>query len=538
MRIRGLVGALVFLAALGLAPAAFGQQPSIVLVLTDDQRFDTIAEMPNVQSDLVDHGVDFTNAFVVNPLCCPSRASILTGQYSHTTGVYSNQGKHGGFHIFRDATTIATSLRAAGYETAHFGKYLNGYGGTYVPPGWSRWAAFSPVFRSNLYYDFTLNEDGVLVPYNGPANYSTDVLADKAADFIRETNGPLFLVFAPTAPHAPAIPAPRHNGDFAGMAPWRPPSYNEADISDKPEFARTRPLWDATRRATEDGFHEKQLETLLSVDDAVGRLVDALRATGRLAHTLFAFTSDNGLSWGENRWNSKYVADEASIRVPLVVRYDRLVDTPHAESQLALNIDLAPTFAALAGTPLKAEGRNLAPLLRGSGGSWRSAFLVEHMGPFAPPYCVLRRPALKYVQYATGEEELYNLAADPYELQNLAARPGYRQLRHTQRVRLRQVCNPPPPRLTLLGYCTRKGTNKRNVIVGSRWFDYVCAKDGNDRVEPRGNADVVVAGDGNDLVLVRGGGRDRVQCGRGRDRVVADRTDVVDHACEVVERYG
>ena len=538
MRIRGLVGALVFLAALALAPAAFGQQPSIVLVLTDDQRFDTIAEMPNVQSDLVDHGVDFTNAFVVNPLCCPSRASILTGQYSHTTGVYSNQGKHGGFHIFRDATTIATSLRAAGYETAHFGKYLNGYGGTYVPPGWSRWAAFSPVFRSNLYYDFTLNEDGVLVPYNGPANYSTDVLADKAADFIRETNGPLFLVFAPTAPHAPAIPAPRHNGDFAGVAPWRPPSYNEADISDKPEFARTRPLWDATRRATEDGFHEKQLETLLSVDDAVGRLVDALRATGRLAHTLFAFTSDNGLSWGENRWNSKYVADEASIRVPLVVRYDRLVDTPHAESQLALNIDLAPTFAALAGTPLKAEGRNLAPLLRGSGGSWRSAFLVEHMGPFAPPYCVLRRPALKYVQYATGEEELYNLAADPYELQNLAARPEYRQLRHTQRARLRQVCNPPPPRLTLLGYCTRKGTSKRNVIVGSRWFDYVCAKDGNDKVEPRGNADVVVAGDGNDLVLVRGGGRDRVQCGRGRDRVVADRTDVVDHACEVVERYG
>ena len=143
-----------------------------------------------------------------------------------------------------------------------------------------------------------------------------------------------------------------------------------------------------------------------------------------------------------------------------------------------------------------------------------------------------------YVVYQSGEEELYDLQADPYELQNLAARPEYRQLSHTQRARLRQVCNPPPPRLTLLGYCTRKGTSKRNVIVGSRWFDYVCAKDGNDKVEPRGNADVVVAGDGNDLVLVRGGGRDRVQCGRGRDRVVADRTDVVDHACEVVETYG
>ena len=266
--------------------------------------------------------------------------------------------------------------------------------------------------------------------------------------------------------------------------------------------------------------------------------MDALRDTGRLDETLFAFTSDNGLSWGENRWNSKYVADEASIRVPLVIRYDPLVDSRRAESRLALNIDLAPTFAALAGVPLRADGRNLEPLLDRPNGSWRNAFLVEHMGPFAPPYCVLRRPALKYVQYATGEEELYNLAADPYELDNLAGRPAFRELRHAQRVRLRQVCRPPPPRLTPLGYCTRTGTSKRNVIVGSRWFDYVCAKGGGDRIEPRGNADVVVGGDGNDLVLVRGGGRDRVMCGSGRDRVVADRADLVGRDCELVTRYG
>jgi arylsulfatase A-like enzyme len=538
MRTRGLVGALVLLAALALAPAALAQQPSIVLVLTDDQRFDTLDEMPNVQADLVRHGVDFTNAFVVNPLCCPSRASILTGQYSHTTGVYSNSGKYGGFHVFRDAATIATTLQAAGYETAHFGKYLNGYGGTYIPPGWSRWAAFSTAFGSHLYYDFTLNEDGTLVPYVDTGDYSTDLLADRAAEFIRETAGPLFVVLAPTAPHAPAIPAPRHAGDFAGMTPWRPPSYNETDVSDKPEFARTRPLWDEERRETEDAFHEKQLETLLSVDDAVGTLVDALRDTGRLGNTLFVFTSDNGLSWGENRWNSKYVADEASIRVPLVIRFDPLVDAPRRESRPALNIDLAPTFASVAGAPLAAEGRDLEPLLEGSAAPWRTVFLVEHMGPFAPPYCVLRRPALKYVQYATGEEELYDLAADPYELDNLARDPAYRELRHAQRVRLRQVCNPPPPRLTLLGYCTRTGTKKRNVIAGSVWFDYICAKGGNDRVAPGGNADVVDAGDGNDVVLLRGAGRDRVRCGSGRDQVFADRADVVGRDCELVKRYG
>ncbi len=534
MRARGPVScALAILAALALAHAAQAQQPSIVLVLTDDQRFDTIEQMPTVQSKLVGHGVDFTNAFVVNPLCCPSRASILTGQYSHTTGVYSNQGKYGGFHVFRDASTIATTLQAAGYQTAHFGKYLNGYAGTYVPPGWSRWAAFITT-GSNLYYDFTLNEDGALVPYNGLGNYSTDVLADKAADFIRSASGPLFVVFAPTAPHLPAVPARRHEGAFAGMEPWRPPNYNEEDVSDKPAFAQARPLWDEARQALEDGLHEKQLESLLAVDDAVGELVDALADTGRLHNTLVAFTSDNGLSWGENRWNSKYVADESSIRVPLVIRYDPLAGAPRKESRLALNIDLAPTFAAVAGAPFPAEGRSLEPLLGDPVDLWRNLFLVEHMGPFAPPYCALRRPALKYVQYSTGEEELYNLAADPYELENLAGRPAYRELRHVQRMRLRKLCSPPPPRLTLLGYCTREGTPKRNVLVGSPWFDYICAKGGNDRIEPRAGRDVVLAGDGNDVILARGGARDTIHCGSGRDRVVADRSDVVARDCEVV----
>jgi N-acetylglucosamine-6-sulfatase len=536
MRRRGLVScALGIVVALALAPAA-AAQPSIVVVLTDDQRFDTIAQMPNVQSELAARGAVFTNAFVVNPVCCPSRASLLTGAYSHTHGVYSNRGKYGGFKIFRDSRTIATKLQAAGYETGFFGKYLNGYNGTYVPPGWSRWTAFSIAFGSHLYYDVTLNEDGTLVPYTGPASYSTDLLAGQAADFIRDAEGPVFVVLSPTAPHAPAIPAPRHEGAFSGMEPWRPPSYNEADISDKPAFARARPLWDAERRAREDAFHEDQLESLLAVDDAVGELVEALEDTGRIGNTLFVYTSDNGLSWGENRWNSKYVADESSIRVPLVVRYDPLLASRRQESRFALNIDLAPTFAELAGAPFQADGRSLVPLLAATAPPWQSIFLVEHLGPFAPPYCALRRPALKYVQYSTGEEELYDLAADPFELQNLARRPQHRQLRHMQRVRLRRICRPPPPNLAFVGLCTRAGTRGANAILGSRWFDYICAKGGNDRIEPRGSTDIVLAGDGNDVVLARGGGRDTIDCGSGRDRVVADRTDVVRPNCETVRR--
>lgn len=536
MRRRGLVCcALGIVVALALAPAA-AAQPSIVVVLTDDQRFDTIAEMPNVQAELAGHGAVFTNAFVVNPVCCPSRASLLTGAYSHTHGVYANQGKYGGFKVFRDSSTIATALQAAGYETGFFGKYLNGYSGTYVPPGWSRWAAFSTTFSSHLYYDVTLNEDGTLVPYSGPASYSTDLLAGKASDFVRDAEGPVFVVLSPAAPHAPALPAPRHEGAFAGMEPWRPPSYNEADMSDKPAFARARPLWDAERMAREDAFHEDQLESLLAVDDAVGELVAALEDTGRIGNTLFVYTSDNGLSWGENRWHSKYVADESSIRVPLVVRYDPLLAGPREEDRFALNIDLAPTFADLAGAPFQADGRSLVPLLTDTAPPWQSVFLVEHMGPFAPPYCALRRSNLKYVQYSTGEEELYDLAADPYELENLARRPEHRQLRHTQRVRLRQICRPPPPRLTLVGLCTREGTQRANTIAGSRWFDYICAKAGDDRVAPGGSPDIVLASDGNDVVFARGGGRDTIDCGSGRDRVLADRTDVVRRNCETVRR--
>ncbi len=228
----------VVVATLCLATPAAAQEeepPSILLIVTDDQRWDTLWAMPEVQRSLVERGVTFSEAFTTSSLCCPSRASILTGQYPHTTGVYRQGLPHGGFQSFDDTTTIATALRAGGYRTGLFGKYLDSYQadalGGYVPPGWDRWVAFV----HSQYLEYTLTVDGTVERFGAAAgDYSTDVLAARTEDFIRSTEGPVFAVYAPPAPHAPAIPSAVDGGLFAGLRPSRPPSFNEPDVSDKP----------------------------------------------------------------------------------------------------------------------------------------------------------------------------------------------------------------------------------------------------------------------------------------------------------------
>src|SRR5919108_68254 len=171
--------------------------PSIVVILSDDQRWNTLPQMPNVERLLVRHGVDFANGFVVNSLCCPSRVSILTGQYSHSTGVYTDSLPDGGFQKFHDSSTLATWLHDAGYRTALIGKYLNEYRGTYVPPGWDRWFSFQQN-PHGYYYDYSVNDGGTIRQYGtAPAAYSTDVLTRQAVSFIHEERGPLFLYFSP-----------------------------------------------------------------------------------------------------------------------------------------------------------------------------------------------------------------------------------------------------------------------------------------------------------------------------------------------------
>src|SRR5581483_5993068 len=317
------------------------------------------------------------------------------------------------------------------------------------------------------YFDYRLAENGNVVRFGHRASdYSTTVLARKAVEFVRNAHGPFFLLFAPYAPHEPATPPPGYEDAFAHFSWWRPPSFNEHDLSDKPAYIRR--LGPLTKRQVERAvnFRREQLEAALAVDDAVRSLLKTLEQRGLLDTTFIAYTSDNGVAWGEHPLIAarKLVPYEEPIRVPLVIRYDPLVhEQPSQDGHLVLNIDLAPTLAAVAGTRIPgAEGRSLLPLLRSHRPvPWRSDFLIEHIaGPpqrDVPTYCAVRTERYKYVLYQTGEQELYDLLRDPHELDNIATHPSASPIADHLRQRLALLCRPRPPAYTALTTATPRG---------------------------------------------------------------------------------
>lgn len=432
-----------------LGTGAISERPNIVLLLIDDGRLDILRYMPVVRRVLGGHGVTFSNAYVVNPRCCPSRSSILTGRPSNSTGIYTNVGPDGGFPGFDDRSTVATWLNDGGYETALFGKYLNHYNTTYVPPGWDRWLG---TFGGSAYFDYVANVDGARVEFGSDvSDYGTTVLRREAVSFIRETDPgtPLFLYWSPQAPHEPAIPAPSDVGDFRSLPAWRPKSFNERNVADKPAYVRSRPPIDAALAQKVDAFRQRQIESLQAVDRAVGAIVDTLRDTGRLENTILVFTSDHGILWGEHRWTGKSVPYEEAVAVPFIVRYDALLDEPRSQDELVLNMDLAPTFAELAGVGAPdAEGLSFVPLLEGRSVEWRKEFLIEHQiehEKSAPSFCAVHTERYVLVRYATQEEELYDLHRDPLELVNRAGSDRYRSVRRHLLASLRDLCDPVPP---------------------------------------------------------------------------------------------
>jgi N-acetylglucosamine-6-sulfatase len=456
MRRSGLV-AVLLLAVAACLPRPFdggrvaprSEAPTIVVIQTDDQRWDTLWAMPTVQQRLVAQGVTFTNAFAPNSVCCPSRASFLTGLHSHSHGVWRNREPFGGYPAFDPSSTLATWLDDAGYTTGLFGKYLNLYNTTLIPPGWDRWMAFAgtPGYR---YY--TLNDQGALVESGGTwtDDYSTDVLSETAAGFIEQTEGPLFLWYSPYAPHDVPVAPPDDRGGFSDLPPWRPPSHNEADVSDKPAWVRNLALLSPTAISRRDRFIKHAYESLLVVDRGVARLLDALEATGRLSTAILFFTSDNGFQWGEHRWQGKQAPYEESIRIPLVMRHDPLGLAGTTRKDLVLNLDLAPTIAELTGIDAPPmEGMSLVPLLEGSATSWRTDFVLEHYvalsKPKIPSYCGVRTERYTYVLYKTNEQELYDLQADPYQLENVASSPGMAGTVTALRARALELCVPRPP---------------------------------------------------------------------------------------------
>jgi arylsulfatase A-like enzyme len=539
--------------------AAQPARPDILVVVTDDQRWDSLSGMPTVRRELVGKGVTFTRAFAVNPLCCPSRASILTGLNSHSTLVYRNSPPYGGWASFDDSSTLATWLQGAGYRTGYFGKYLNGYRVLDVPPGWDEWFGYEKGF-----YDYTVSHDGVARRFgSAPRDYSTDVLTRAARSFVeRGGDEPLLLFYAPYAPHAPATPAPRHVGALPGVRPFRPAAYDEADVSDKPAWMRGHDRLTARERRRMDDLGADMKRSLLAVDDGIEDLLGTLESAGRLSNTLIVFTSDNGLMWGEHRWTDmKSTPYEESIRIPLVVRWDALGEPSRVEKRLATNLDLAPTFADVAGASAPGvEGLSLVPLLAEEGAAWRSEILLEHLRGKrdrtrnVPTYCGVRTDRWKYVAYSTYEDELYDLARDPAELSSLAGSDAHRSRLLDLRRDVRRLCDPLPPGLSLEWLCTHEPSGSGSIAIGSSLGDTFCGsaradtlsggegddvlfgRAGRDRLVGGPGGDVFYGGYGPDRVEARDGTRDVIVCGPGRDVVFADLLDGVGRGCEVVRR--
>ncbi len=403
-------------------------RPNIIFVLTDDLDYTSAQKMPQITSLLADQGTSFEEAFVSHSICCPARATFLTGLYDHNHNVLSNRPPDGGFETFvsegHEENSIGVGLQGAGYRTAFFGKYLNGYPAddpTHVPPGWDEW--YGKLDDQKL-YDYSINENGEEVSYgNDEGDFFTDVLSRQATDFVGRAapeDQPFFAYVAPTAPHGPSTPAERHKGAFSEEEPYRPPSYNEEDVSDKPSQIQNTESISEKEGSRIDNHYRERLESMLAVDEMVGSLVEELEVAGELDNTYIFFTSDNGYEQGEHRLQKgKNKVYEESSRVPLFVRGPG-VRAGSKTQKLALNTDFAPTFADVAGTEFQADGRSLAPLLEGDEGapSWRTSVLLEKL-PTQQGYQAVRTETHKYVEYNNGERELYDLEADPYELESL-----------------------------------------------------------------------------------------------------------------------
>jgi N-acetylglucosamine-6-sulfatase len=451
---------LLALAVLLLAAPAAEARPNILVLMTDDQTYDSMAVMPKTRALIGERGTTFTRSFANYALCCPSRSTLYTGQYAHNHGVLGNKPPYGGFTRLDTSNWLPLWLQAAGYRTMHVGKFLNGYGRdapAAVPPGFSDWHGMVDP-STYLFYGFTVFENGV--PRSYPGVYSTDFVTTRANELIgaaAPSKQPFFMSVAFLAPHtggprepgdptgfATPVVAPQYKDALASVALPTPPSFNEPDMSDKPLALQARPPIGAVRAAKIQESYQQRLESLLSVDDGVASILKTLRDTGELDDTLILFTSDNGFFHGEHRVpNGKVLVYEPSIHLPLLMRGPGVPRKATAK-QLVTNADLAPTILDAAGaTPGRVQdGRSLLDLLANPGIEWGRELLIEGGTAQGLTFTALRNYRWKYVEHLNGERELYDLADDPYELQSLHARPRYGELlgRLAARLHVLQTC--------------------------------------------------------------------------------------------------
>jgi N-acetylglucosamine-6-sulfatase len=424
------------------------RRPNIVFILIDDLRWDElgITGHPFLKTPQIDRlgreGALFRNAFMTTPLCSPSRASFLTGQYAHNHGITDNVDRSVASHKL---ITFPLLLQQAGYATAFIGKWHMGNDDS-PRPGFDRWVSFK---GQGSYLNPEINEDGRDV---NPRGYITDILTDYAVEFIKRPHDKPYLVYlAHKAIHPEVmqhgdgsvnladaerfIPAERHRNLFVGKKIPRRPSAMRSPTG-KPALQRAigdlPPLGPKTATSNETALG--RLRSMMAVEEGVGRILQALQETKQLDDTVIVLASDNGYFYGEHGLSvERRLAYEESIRLPLLMRYPRLFKAGTVRDELALNIDVAPTLLELAGvsSTVTTDGLSLVPLFTGMAGKWRGSFLIEYYSDKVFPrmykmgYKAVRTGRWKYIHYVelNGMDELYDLKADPYEMRNIINRP-------------------------------------------------------------------------------------------------------------------
>jgi arylsulfatase A-like enzyme len=448
------------------------KKPNIVTVMLDDVDLAAIKYMPTVQK-LRRKGVTFTRHTASYSLCCPSRATYLSGQYAHNHGVRGNFAPYGGYGVLNKDETLPVWLEKAGYATAHLGKYLNGYNPgadsetNGVPHGWTEWyGAVDPT--TYLYNNYVLNVNGTPTFFGpGDANYQTDVLTGFALDFIDRraaSDQPFFLDVSYLASHfevrpgtdpteagnleggvdneptlgVPPVPASRHKNLFPGAKVPRVPSYNEADVSDKVDFVKNQPLMTQGQIDYVDHWYRRRLQSLQSADEGIAKIVELLKQKGEWENTYLVFTSDNGYQLGEHRiWLNKVDNYEPSTRLPLVILGPKVKHGGTVKDWTS-NVDIHRTILRMAhakrpGATFPLDGISLKHYLRDPRRRIGRVLMHEAYNTFGaepdPTWQGVRVGRWKWIEYAAGEKELYDVLGDPYELENRASDPSLAKLR-------------------------------------------------------------------------------------------------------------
>ncbi len=427
------------------AEAAQSARRNIIFLLTDDLSWNLVRYMPNVMK-MQQTGATFTNYFVSNSLCCPSRASMFTGKYPHNSGVLTNVGADdGGYEAYKklgnDRQSFAVALAASGYRTVMMGKFLNGYEPTVASadPGWTDWYVAGNGYPG---FNYDLNANGKIVHYGrADADYLPDVMSRIAEAKIKFTRTKPFLIEISTfTPHLPATPAPRHAALFPNLAYPRTPAFATRPTATDPAWLRAVPALSQTQITRLAASFRRRVRSVQAIDEMIGALQAALKASGHGSDTYIFFASDNGYHMGERSLREgKATAFDTDIRVPLIVTGPG-VPAGLVVDEIAQNVDLCATFADIAQTPAPATsiGHSLLRLARGEQvANWRNVALIEHRNPkldasdpdantagvtYNPPtYNALRTADSLYVEYATGEVEYHDRTADPHELHNTAS---------------------------------------------------------------------------------------------------------------------